>query len=195
MLAGDNIDDNWTMWKDLLLAAVDDCIPRVNAKKKINTPWISKDLIRLCRKKKAAYRKAKRTAKTRDWNYYKKLNSMVKRACNSAHYEYINDLSTKLKWNNAKPFWKYINSKRKGTNNLVLLKVDNEEIIDDLDIAESMNTFFSSVFTEESFEVFPVIDSVVDDELCDIVCTTEEVERLLKNLDATKSPGPDSIPL
>jgi hypothetical protein len=46
------------MWKDLILAAVDDwlCIPKVNVtNRRQNTPWISKDLIRLCRKKKAAY--------------------------------------------------------------------------------------------------------------------------------------------
>ena len=33
--------------------------------------------------------------------------------------------------NNAKPFWNYIKSKRKGTNDLVLLKEDGKEITDD----------------------------------------------------------------
>lgn len=192
--ADDNIENSWITWKDFLLTAADDCIPRVNARKKLDTPWISKELIRLCRKKKAAYRKAKKTAKSGDWNYYRKLNSLVKNNCNFARREYINDLTGKLKWNDAKPFWKYVNSKRKGTNNLVLLKVENQEITDDLGIAESMNTYFSSVFTEEVFEYFPSVNRVVEDELCDIVCTTEEVEKYLKNLDVNKSPGPDGIP-
>ena len=59
---------------------------------------------------------------------------MVKRRSNSARWEYITDLSPKLKLNDGKPSWKYINSKR---NNLVLLKVGNEEITNDLGIAES----------------------------------------------------------
>ena len=189
----DNIDDSWIAWKDFLLAAVDDCIPRVDVKKKPDTPWISKELIGLCRKKKAAYKKAKRTGKIRDWNYYRKLNSMVKSRCNSARWEYITDLTAKLKLNDAKPFWKYVNSKRKGTNNLVLLKVGNEEITNDLDIAESMNAYFSSVFTEEVTEDFPTVNRMVDDELCDIQCTTEEVESYLRNTDANKSSGPDGI--
>lgn len=80
----DNIDESWIAWKDFLLAAIDDCIPRVNAKKKPDTPWISKELIGLCSGKKAAFRKAKRTEKSRDWKYYKKLNYTVKSRCKSA---------------------------------------------------------------------------------------------------------------
>ena len=46
-----------------------------------------------------------------------------------------------LKWNDAKPFWNYVNSIRKRTNNLVLpLKVGNEEIYD-LRIAETHIVF------------------------------------------------------
>ena len=47
---------------------------------------------------------------------------------------------------------------------------------------------------EEVFEDFPIVICMVDDELCDIICTTEEVERYLKNLDVNKSQEPDGIP-
>ena len=40
---------------------------------------------------------------------------------------------------------------------------------------------------EEVFEDFPIVICMVDDELCDIICTTEEVERYLKHLDVNKS--------
>ena len=69
----------------------------------------------------------------------------------------------------------------------------NEEITNDLGIAESMNTYFSSVFTEEVTEDFPTLNRMVNDELRDIQCTTEEVESYLRNIDANKSSGPDGI--
>lgn len=175
--ANNNIDESWSAWKDFLFAALDDCVPRVTAKKKLDTPWITKELINLCRKKKTAYRKAKITQKTRNWNYYRKLNSMVKSRCNTARWNYITSLTDNLKWNDAKPFWKYVNSKRKGTNNLISLKVANEDITDDLSIAESMNEYFSSVFTEETFNDFPNVSCLMNDNLSDIHCTTDEVER------------------
>ena len=50
----DNINESWIAWKDFLLAATDDCIPRVNAKKKPDTPWISKELMDYAEKKGCA---------------------------------------------------------------------------------------------------------------------------------------------
>ena len=185
----------WQTWKDLFLAAVDDCIPKANvAKNKQNAPWITRELISLCRKKKAAYKKARKSGKNRDWLYYKKLNSMVKRRCNLARQSYVDDLIEELKVNNAKPFWKYVNSKRKGTNNLVLLKVADREITNDMEIAESMNTYFSSVFTDETYDNFPTVNRILNEELTDVQCTIEEVERHLKTLNVCKSSGPDNIP-
>ena len=82
--ANNNIDESWSAWKDFLFVDLDDCVPRVTAKKKLDTPWITKELINLCRKKKTAFRKARITQKIHNWNYYRKLNSMVKSRCNTA---------------------------------------------------------------------------------------------------------------
>jgi hypothetical protein len=87
----------------------------------------------------------------------------------------------------------YVNSKRKGTNDLVLLKLGENEITDDMDIAESMNTYFSSAFTEENLQDFPTMDRVVHDELSNVDCTDDEIESHLKHLEVNKSPGPDTI--
>ena len=62
----------------------------------------------------------------------------------------INDLADELATNNnPKPFWSFVKSMRKGSNNLVSLNVDGVTLSNDLNIVESMNDFFSSVFTSE----------------------------------------------
>jgi hypothetical protein len=128
-----------------------------------------------------------------DQNYYSKLNNMVKRKCNIARWEYINSLAGKISSNDAKPFWRYVNSKRKGTNNLILLKTQDGEITNDSEIAESMNNYFSSVFTEETPENFPSMIQRTKDSVTNIECTVAEVYRHLKQLNVNKSPGPDDI--
>ena len=188
-----DMDSKWQVWKDLLASAVDDSIPKVGAKRRQNAPWITRELILLCRKKRSAYKKAKRTGKTRDQNYYSKLNNMVKRKCNIARWEYINSLAETISSNDAKPFWRYVNSKRKGTNNLILLKTQDGEITNDSEIAESMNNYCSSVFTKETFEKFPSMIQRTKDSLTNIECTVAEVERHLKQLNVNKSLGPDDI--
>ena len=141
----------------------------------------------LFRVSSSSFKRAKKSGKSRDWNYYKKLNVLVKRNCNSARRKYITDLSEEITQNNSKPFWQYVNSKRKGTNDLVLLKLGENEITDDMDIAESMNTYFSSVFTEENLQDFPTMDRVVHDELSNVDCTDDEIESYLKNLEVLTS--------
>lgn len=55
----DNLDDNWQAWLDLFFAAVDQCIPKRRRNNKFNPPWISKELIKLCRKKKISFQEGK----------------------------------------------------------------------------------------------------------------------------------------
>lgn len=64
---------------------------------------------------------------------------MVKKKCNAAQWKYINDLAEKFTSDDAKLFLRYISSRRKGTNDLVSSKEEEKEIMDDTEIAESMN--------------------------------------------------------
>ena len=56
---------------------------------------------------------------------------------------------------------------------------------DDLSIkAQSMNQFYSSVFTSKGCDNFPYFDYVVTSKLSNIYCSVNEIEKLLKNLNA-----------
>ena len=190
----ENIDNNWTAWKDLFFAAVDQCVPKYKQKRKSSAPWITKELIKLCRKKKTLYKRAKKSGSEDSWSTYRQFNNALKTKCNSARWQHLKNLADKLKSdNNSKPFWNYIKSKRKGTNDLVLLKDGESETTGDQNIAQQMNAYFSSVFTKEQRDYLPLLNTVVNDQLCSIQCTVTEVEKYLKALNVHKSPGPDLI--
>ena len=55
-----NIDCIWAARSDMFLSAVNECIPRRTVKRTSNAPWISGDLIKLCRRKKVLYKRAKK---------------------------------------------------------------------------------------------------------------------------------------
>ena len=95
--------------------------------------------------------------------------------------------------NSSKPFWNFVQSKRKDKCNLVSLKVNDSYLNDDLSIANCMNSYFASVFTVEDHENFPDLDYITNKKLCNIFCSAFEVEKLLRNLNIYKSPGPDCI--
>lgn len=189
-----DINHNWACWKDLLFTAVDECIPKRKNKKRSSAPWITQELIVLCKKKKLLYNRARRKNNSTIWEKYRQLNNSVKRLCNTARWSYIKKLALDLQENeNPKPFWNFVKSKRRGTNNLISISVDGCALTDDFSIAQSMNSYFSSVFTTEDYANFPTQDCTVDKKLAKIDCSVNEVKRHLLKLKPNKSPGPDHI--
>lgn len=189
-----DINHNWACWKDLLFTAVDECIPKRKNRRRSNAPWITKELIVLCKKKKSLYNRAHRSNTTATWEKYRRLNNSVKKLCNTARWSYIKKLALDLQENdNPKPFWNFVKSKRRGTNNLISLKVDGSVLTDDSSIAESMSSYFSSVFTTKDYVNFPTQDCIFDKKLANIDCSVNEVKRHLLKLKPNKSPGPDHI--
>ena len=179
----DDIDNNWTAWSDLLFTAIDECIPKRKKSARRHAPWITNDLIKLCRRKKSLYKKAKKWGRVNDSTEYCALNNSLKKPCNSARRQHIQNIAQDLQIHgNPKSFWSYVNSIRKGTNDLVALKENNITLMDDLSIAESMNSYFSAVFTSESFTNFPVFNNVVNSKLLSIVGNANEISGILKNL-------------
>lgn len=145
-----DINHNWACWKDLLFTAVDDCIPKRKNRRRSNAPWITKELIVLCKKKKSLYNRARRSNTTATWEKYRQLNNSVKKLCNTARWSYIKKLALDLQENdNPKLFWNFVKSKRRGTYNLISLNVDGSVLTNDSSITQSMNSYFSSVFTNE----------------------------------------------
>ena len=142
------------------------------------------------------YRKAKRLNRNDLNSGYKNLNNLVKKKCNEARWRYLdklaNDLNNK---DNKKLFWNYVASKRKGTNDLISLKADGNKVItSDLGIAQEMNDYFSSMFTDEDLQSLPSFESVINNgELASVTCSPEKVSALLSELKQNKSPGPDEI--
>ena len=109
-------------------------------------PWITKELIALCKKERSLY-KPRRSNKTTIWEKPQRVNNSVKTHCKTARWAYIERLASDLKkkWK-LKPFWNFVKYKRRRTNKLVFLKIDIAVVTDDLCIAQCINSYFLSVF-------------------------------------------------
>ena len=77
----------------------------------------------MSRKNKHLYKKAKKSNSEDHWVAYRTLNNTLKMKCNSTKWSNLKALADKLQVeNNSKPFWNYMRSIRKGTQDLVFLK-------------------------------------------------------------------------
>ena len=57
--ADEDINRNWENWTALYFAAVDECVPKYRQKSKSNAPWITKELIKLSRKRETCIKRLK----------------------------------------------------------------------------------------------------------------------------------------
>ena len=96
---------------------------------------------------------------------------------------------------NPKAFYAYAKSKLKTRESVAdLTDKSGRKATSDAGKAEMLNEFFSSVFTKENTGFVPDCDRrQLSNEMQDIVINTSEVLKLLKNLDMSKSAGPDNI--
>jgi len=89
-------------------------------------------------------------------------------------------------------FYQFINSKRTDTTSIPPIKSNNKVLLTDIDKAQCLNNYFSSVFTVEKDGSIPISTSLYPD-MPDIQVTTPGVLKQLSQLDVRKSMGPDGI--
>ena len=96
---------------------------------------------------------------------------------------------------NSKPFYSYLKNKTQSRSGIGPIKKEDDTLTSNLnEMAEILNKFFSSVFSDESpTEEIPVADRNSNAKLTDMFFSVSETRRLIKLLKTEGSPGPDRI--
>lgn len=97
---------------------------------------------------------------------------------------------------NPKSFYSYTKSKLKTRETVGPIDDGNTVLSADIDVANVLNNYFSSVFTHESGQLPEPVDLFTgdrDDILSDVAFNEQDVLSLLKNLKPGKAPGPDKF--
>ena len=125
---------------------------------------------------------------------YRRTSNRVKTEVRKAVRDFERQIAGEAKAN-PKAFYKYARSKMKTCSAVADLEcLDGTMTETDVDKAEVLNTFFTSVFTLESLENIPTFENRLHNtELTDFLITNEEVEKILKTQKTTKPPGPDGL--
>ena len=113
----------------------------------------------------------------------------------AAEWKHINTTIEKgLEENNTKPFWKYVKSRRQDNIGVAPLKEGPELHSDSTSKARILLKQFCSVFTKPDNSPQPTMPGHPFPDIEPITIETKGIEKLLKNLNASKASGPDDIP-
>ena len=149
---------------------------------------------RICRRKARAFRKARQTQKSRDWERYLILKRTTQKTCREAYNNYLIKTLTSDP-NGNKRLGAVIKSKQHDHLDVAPLKEGNIIYCDPIQKANILNRQFISVFTDDTNTSIPDLGPSQYPCMEDITVSCKGVVRLLKNLKPYKAAGPDDIPL
>ena len=196
--------DDINVYADNILSTIDtiarECIPNRNVRIKVtDPPWITSTIKSLIRKRKRAYKKARRTNLIEHWQSFKRIRNKVISMVRKGKDSFYENLSDKLKSHKlcSKDWWStikhFINSN--STSNIPPLEYNNNVVSEDLAKANVLNTFFQSqTIMNENGVILPDIQPAqVDTELDKLVLTQQEVQSALEIIPLGKASGPNGL--
>ena len=148
----------------------------------------------MCRRKARAFRKARQTKKSRDWERYLILKRATQKTCREAYNNYLIKTLTSDPNGNKRP-GALIKSKQHDHLGVAPLKEGNIIYCDPIQKANTLNRQFISVFADDTKTSIPDLGPSQYPSMEDIAVSCKGVVKLLKNLKPHKDGGPDDIPL
>ena len=193
ILQSDSIDDLWNNFAEVITEAVLLSAPKKMHHSPRNALWETK----LVRQLRVRRNHAEREYLSRKSPESKKNRNHASKELKKAVGQAIEDFETSLAANSdVKPFWHYVKSKYKARTGVgPLIKNSAGEMTEnDEDCANTLSTFYSSVFTTENLKAIPFATPKTSDELVNISFTEELVSKNLAKANNFSSPGPDGLP-
>ncbi|MES9881006.1 MAG: reverse transcriptase domain-containing protein, partial [Sedimenticola sp.] len=191
-----NIAESWESFAETLSNSIENHIPvsRTYHDTCKNNPYIDSQSLESIRKKHQKWMKYKYCKSEQNYNNYKEARNNVTTCLRSSVYNYEKDLATKIK-TDSKLFWKYVRRKTKTQISIGDLETQNgNKTTNDEEIAQILNRCFSDVFVIDRDGEPPNFEPrQPDNNLGNIDITNEKVTKVIQQLKASKSAGPDNF--
>ena len=101
-------ESNWQSFKSAITAAAEKHIPQKIVRSFRKTPWFTRNLRRMMKKKQRLYNHSKKSGSTVAWFKFKSYRKKTKTEVNKTRNNYVSNLLNNNMKNNLKKFWKYI---------------------------------------------------------------------------------------
>lgn len=156
-----------------------------------NKAWITRDIIRLIRKRDRVFQRCKEYPTTENILLEKQLAKEVKTRVRKAKSDFLKlHITGQLSVGNTKPLYKFISNNRGHSNTICSL-----DGVDQNDIPNTLAQYFSSVFVTEEVDErdLPSISCNIAFPMANISVDIQGLIKLVDAMDRRKSSGPDKI--
>jgi Reverse transcriptase (RNA-dependent DNA polymerase) len=192
-----NTEDSISYFYSILYSLFENLIPKKRPFTKKFPSWYSRELIRLCRKKKKIHSKWKLYGLSSDYDKFSVLRLKHKSLLKNCYSDYIKNVELNIKIN-PKSFWNYVQSKSPSNQIPDTMYLDSVSSSDGFSISNLFNNYFSSVFESNTkknssdyspYSFRPLDSSVISSIEIDYVL----VSKLFKEVNVVSGPGSDGV--
>ena len=196
-LQGKDTQGQWNEIRTIIHQVQGKYIPRKtmnpSARKNFKPLWMNANALKRVKAKRDSFKRYMRTKDGNDYQAYVNARNAVRREVRRAVKEHEKELSKESK-KDPKKFWNYSRRKLKPRPRISKLRVGQEVYEKDEEKARVLNDYFSSVFTNEDETNLPDLDQKdLLYELQELLVTPDMVSKELRDLNPSKSPGPDGM--
>jgi len=193
-LSEQTADEAWEQFRGTLNDLVERNVPKCGIRTQLKNPWMTREILRLVRRKRRKWRHIKISATATEIEEYKRLEKETSRKIRNAKRKLEKDLAGGEDKNNRK-FARYIKSKTKSKTTVgPLINKDGELVTEDKEIADELNRFFASVFSKEDMSNIPEPDVEMVGKRMNPICITQnQIKNKIQKLRKDAAPGPDGI--
>ena len=185
---------------DHIISISKTCIPNRLTRIKPDEPfWMNINIKRYIRKRKRAYKQAKRTNIPSHWRKFRAIRNKVITLIREPKKTLNETIENKLNSNTltSKDWWSTLKSDISPTNSSSIPPLENngQTYTDNLDKANLLNNYFreQTLINDDNVNVPDVANYDIVNELSSIILTPAEIEIVLKSLPVGKAVGPDGI--
>ena len=187
-------EQKWKKFKEVIDQVQHEHVPLKKRRAQNRPLWMNHNIIRTIRRKRRLWKTYSKSKDHDEYVAYKSVEKAVQKSVRNAKRNFERKLAKKAK-KNPKEFYSYIKSKSANRESVGPLKEGDDILTDDAKMAEKLNVFFSSVFTDEDLNQLPspIPTYFGSSPLIDIQISPEATKDKLDNLRTTSAPGPDKL--
>ena len=160
--------------------------------------WLSEETLHMIRKKRCAFKLAKRSQKDKDFRKCRDISNIVRDLTRKDHKEHLEEITKDLACD-QRPFWRWLKNMRGHHSAIPDLHHAGKVLSSGTEKAQVFSEYFSSVFTHEDTSCLGSLEEELgasrsEARIEEVVLTENEVYEELCRIDPTKASGPDEIP-
>ena len=191
-LAEKNTLETWDSIKAHIHEVEGKCVPRKRRRIASRPLWMQQNVLRTIRKKRRLWSTYQQSREYEEYLAYKKVEKEVRQVVRAAKKKFEKSLAKEAK-KKPKQFYAYLKSRTSNRQSIGPLKNGSEVCSDNKSMAGILNSFFTSVFTQETLPVPEISMRNSGESLSEVQFSTEKVEAKVDALKPDSAAGPDNI--